>query len=211
MMSHEETDRDATNRALSGSLEAISRASERLESLREEAEQLFGSVSDCLFLFKGDQLEFSNEEAKNFLEEAGSTRSRILRILLRLGPDHSDDLPIQLQFQAETGHPLFLNIREISPIKIEEQVFYLIAADNQTAMEALEENARQIAATERRRIGRNLHDGLSQLLTSLSLQISAQTYGEENPQRKKEWKEISNLVNRTLENQTAITQRLENT
>jgi len=209
-MIEKKTSRESTILALRAVFDANVKSFERLESTRREAGQFFASVSDCVFLFAGEKLDTANEEANKLIQQAGGSRERILRALIRLGTDHADELPVQLEFRAASGRPLFVSVRNATRFEVDGQVFQLVTAENQTAIEALEAECERIAVDERRRIGRNLHDGLSQLLTSLSLQISAQSYAEKDPRIRKEWEEILKIAQHCLRNQAIITQRLEN-
>lgn len=201
--------RKETIRALRAAFEANARSFERLETATGNLETLFRAVSDRVFVFSGESLELANAAAERLLAEAGGAREPILRALARIGRTDPEELPVRMEFAAD-GRPLFLEVRRTSAFFVQDAEFRLLTVEDKTREEMLAAECARIAAEERRRIGRRLHDGLAQSLTSLSLQTTAFAYSETDPAKRRRWEEIAAIADHCLRAGGALTRKLEN-
>lgn len=182
---------------------------EKLEGTRRILKALFAAVSDCVFLFSKDRLTTANGEAEKLLSIFGEESERLLSALRQTRALAREDFPVDLEFELKPGINLPLRVLQASSFSLDGDGNLLVTVENLTPIAALERECEIIAAGERRRIGRNLHDGLAQVLTSLSLQIKTLALSTENPATRAEIEALTQEANQCLEMGSALTRRLE--
>lgn len=199
----------SSQEVLEATLAAQRLSVERMEVANRRLEEFFAATSDGVFLFVGDDLESANTEAREILRSAGSSGTSLLAILRETRDRKGADFPIPLELSAANDERLCLSIRNSRPLSLQDETGLLVTVQNQTRMRKLTEEGSRAAEEERRIIGRNLHDGLSQLLTSLSLQVHAFASSETDPRQKERLAEISRQTRAILAEGSAFTNELE--
>jgi signal transduction histidine kinase len=114
-----------------------------------------------------------NEEARNLLNAAETGQDRFMKTLHEKGLNTFYGLPEQFTFSIENSDPLVLVIRSCVKLKLEGGEAFLITVVDLSLATRLSKEVEYLSLNERKRISRDLHDGLSQLLSSLSLQAKA--------------------------------------
>ncbi len=182
---------------------------EQLEATRRNLKALFAAVSDCVFLFAKGRLKTANREAEKLLSIFGEEADGLFNALRQTHSLAREDLPVDLEFKLESGVNLPLRILHASLFSANEEEYLLVTVENLTPITELERECEIIAAGERRRIGRNLHDGLAQVLTSLALQIKTLALSTEDPETRSEIEALAREANQCLGIGSALTRRLE--
>jgi len=194
---------------LRSTVEANEVSTRRMAEERQKIQDLFDSVSDCVFVFEGERLEQMNAEGRRLLTCLGERKEEVLVALRRTIECDPGEFPIRLQFGNDRSDAFFLSINSVAVLPLAKSKDFLVTVEDLTREEMLREECRTIVADERRRIGRNLHDGAAQVLTSLVLQSKAMAMSEINQSVKKELEEIASLAQKCLESGAEITNRLE--
>lgn len=196
-------------RILESSHAAQSISQQRVEGAARRMEDLLSAVSDCVFLFSDGSLEFANAEGEAVLNSVGSEKDYIVELLKEAASRPKEEFPLFIEIPDAKNGNILLSVRSAIHLTLEQPNVLLVSAENQSTLVDLAEQADCVAVAERRRIGRNLHDGLSQLLTSLSLQIHAFATTEDDPHVRQEMEEASRQIQSILSTGSEITHELE--
>ena len=138
-----------------------------LERSFEERERIFDALSDCVFVFAGGEFLLANREGTRVLESVGNPKG-ILEDLRNARPGPTPALSDWTRAIDRRGDPLVLRVRSTLPIRLREGAGRVVVAENLSGLVRETVANRERTATERRRIARDLHDGISQILTFLS-------------------------------------------
>lgn len=150
--------------------EAGVKTQEELDTIRNRYRLLFDAVSDGLFVFHQGELVLANREAGRILEtsESPDLCRAAYEAGLRLYSEEKDSrAPVALQ-----GFPHLLAL-SCTTLELEEGASYLVSITDLSPALNMSQRVEELSVRERRRIARDLHDGLSQLLSSLSFQAKA--------------------------------------
>lgn len=162
---------DVVNSLQSGYREAaVCEAS--LEETRDRLRRLFDAVSDAVFLFQGWEITLKNENGRRLLDSFGGRSGSVSGWLYDKAGQVLRGVPVTLRVE-DAGRQRVLVIHSAKALRMESGNAMLVTVVDLT--ESMEQTARleRASAGERRRIARDLHDGLSQLLTSLQFQAQA--------------------------------------
>lgn len=160
--------------SLHSSFEQNVDSQEELEAIRDNLRQLFNAVSNCVFVFQEDgQLRLMNRQAQNLIDSTTTEGRALLDRIFATRKRVTEGLPVQVELIGANDRPISLTVYSCAALNLEEgKALLFTALDLSQAME-LSRKIQDGTLAERRRISRDLHDGLSQLLASLSLQAKA--------------------------------------
>jgi signal transduction histidine kinase len=145
-----------------------------LQKTRNRFRALFDSVSDTLFLFRSGELFLANQAAETFLSACEPDRQEVLKQLYQSGMRLNTAGPSRIRYPGSDGQAdAVCLVHSCTALSLDGTAAYLISATDLSRAHDLANRLADISTTERRRIARDLHDGLSQLLTSLSVQAKA--------------------------------------
>lgn len=144
---------------------------EELESTRTRLRTLFDAVSDGLFVFHRGNLKLTNREAERMMGH--NDKSPFLHAVYEAGLRRCaarTDTPGPPESPEGFADVL---VTSCTPLNLEEGRSYLIAVSDLSRARELSRHLEELSVRERKRIARDLHDGLSQLLSSLAFQAKA--------------------------------------
>jgi PAS domain-containing protein len=169
---------------------------EQLEITRNRLRTLFDAVSDGLLVFHKGELLLANREGQRMLNvpENRELSQAVYEAGLRSlrAPTDSGATPETLE-----RFPHLL-IRSCTLLQLEEGRSYLVSVSDLSRARELSEQVEELSTQERRRIARDLHDGLSQLLSSLSFQAKALALEAHGQNVAPELERIATLADRCL-------------
>ena len=145
---------------------------ETLEETRDTLRRLFAAVSDAVFLYQAGEIVLQNENGRHLMGSFGSREPILATELYRNAGQVLRGLPVTLTL-ADDERRRVLVIHSAKALRLEEGNAMLVTVVDLSA--AFEQTAtlEKASAEERRRIARDLHDGLSQMLASLQFQAKA--------------------------------------
>lgn len=158
---------------LRANFEAGVQTQEELQLTRARLYKLFDAVSDCVFVFQKTNILLMNEAARLLAESAEELQGSFLKMIYEKGLKTFYGLPEQFSFSLRDQEEGVFIIRSCVKLNLEEGESYLITVMDLTEATRLSQQIEYLSLNERKRISRDLHDGLSQLLSSLSLQTKA--------------------------------------
>ncbi|MCC5844072.1 MAG: hypothetical protein JJU05_07465 [Verrucomicrobia bacterium] len=166
---------------------------EDLEEARDRMRRLFDEVSDVVFVFQKGEVILENERARTLLASVGDSPDALVKEIYVKAGQVLRGLPVTLEWSTPRSN-IFLVIHAASALRLEEGNGMLVTlVDLSEAMA----RTRQLEAAdreERRRISRDLHDGLSQLLASLHFQTRALALRKQGHARETLYGNIADLA-----------------
>jgi signal transduction histidine kinase len=153
--------------------EAGVQTQEEVQQTRARLVTLFDAVSDSVFVFQKAEILIMNEAARQLVENAAELREAFLSSIYEKGLKTFYGLPEQFTFPLKDQEEGVFIIRSCVKLNVEGGESYLITVLDLTEATRLSQQIEYLSLNERKRISRDLHDGLSQLLSSLSLQTKA--------------------------------------
>jgi len=153
--------------------EAGIQTQEELEKSQNRLRTLFDAVSEGLFVYHKGELLLKNKEAQRILKQENDTGLR--QAIYKAGlfnmaeRAESSNAPERLE---KWPHLL---ITSCTTLTLKEGLSYLITVSDLSQALQLSKDIEKRTQEERQRIARDLHDGLSQLLSSLSYQTKGLT------------------------------------
>jgi len=170
-LSHAMTPNQVVLRLQSG-YRAAADCGESLEEIRDRLRALFDAVSDAVLLYQSGEVRLQNENACRLLDSFGEEREAMKAELYRHSAQVLRGLPVTVRREIG-GRDRVLAVHSAKALRLEEGNALLVTVvDLSEAMEHTT-NLEKASSEERRRIARDLHDGLSQLLASLLFQSQA--------------------------------------
>jgi len=145
---------------------------EQLERQLEEREQIFDALSDCVFIFVGSSLFRSNKEGSEVLESA-KDREGLLEALRNARPGPVPAMSDWIQGVDGRGEPMALRVAMNLPVRLKNASGRLVIAENPTGILREEARFTRGILAERKRIARDLHDGMAQILTFLTFKAKS--------------------------------------
>lgn len=170
-----------------------------LESVRDRLNKLFDAVSDCLWVYHKGQLFMSNQAAKRVMNELGEQQPAFRRKVYDCGMRVLSGVPEQVYEPDSESGKILLMVQSCVPVKMEDKNMYLVSAVNLSQALRNSEDIEHLTVSERKRIARDLHDGLSQLLASLSFQAKAISLKHEDKPQGEELKKIAEQAQRCVQ------------
>jgi signal transduction histidine kinase len=201
--------RESAVRKLRKSAAENARLDEERQRRLEEQEALFDSLSDSVFFFRGAELARANPEGRRLLASAADP-AELAKALRYARPGPAPSPADWLVPRDGKGTPLLLRIRKSLPVRLRDGPGRLVTVEDLSPLRRLAEEADAHSARERRQIGRDLHDGLSQLLTFLSvgskaLEIEASRAGIETAS----FERIARRAQECVETAAKLTRRFD--
>ena len=141
-----------------------------LAQAQQNLTNIFDAVSDCVFVFTNERIEFTNNEARYVIEHASDSIESIEERLLAAVKEVGSNPSARLDITALSGSNLVLLIRSHAEIVLSSGPSLIVTAENISTTIQLKQDVLTAAQQEQQRIGRDLHDGLGQLLTGLAFQ-----------------------------------------
>lgn len=160
--------------------EAVERNGEIEKNLEEAQYSLrtfFDAVSDSIFVFQKKSLVLANAKAEVLMESVENTETDFLERIRTEGLEAKRTGQSQIRLDSVLGRPLFLKINPGQALEWNGKEALLVSVIDQTPDIDFNKELLEAADEEKHRIGRDLHDGLSQCLASLSYQAKAIALG----------------------------------
>lgn len=145
---------------------------ETLEETRDCLRQLFDAVSDAVFLYQSGQITLHNENGGQLLEAFADQRDALAAEIYRKSAQVLLGLPVTLTPALQEKRKVLV-IHSAKALRLETGNALLVTVVDLSEAMANTAQLEQASSAERRRIAKDLHDGLSQLLTSLKFQSQA--------------------------------------
>ncbi len=195
-------------RRLRRSVAANSAQNQELERANRCRSRIFDSLADCVFVFSDETLLRGNEAARHLLEKAAEPEA-LLQTIRRTRPAPAPSPSDWVEGRDQEGEPLVLRIRCRMPVRLEEGPCLLSVAEDLSWIFESEDALRTLTGRERKRIARDLHDGLSQVLTFLSFQAKALQAGARGTDSESRFAEIGVLAGECAATAGAVVREFE--
>ena len=168
----------------------VTRKNRELDRAHDDLYRILSSVPDILVVLEGETMLYANLTARRQLGSgdlhapvqecfAEETRRRLQEIIRK-----RELKGVAVEFARENAKPAILRVSEIVGIQYGDRDADLLVCQDLTEQRELEGMIVSASELEQQRIGRDLHDGLGPLLTTIALRAQAlcKKMGEEDPQ-----------------------------
>ncbi len=195
-------------RQLKQSIREISQQLEASRELGREREMIFNALSDCVFLLSDRELVRANSAAREVLQSSEAPEAIIHSLATaRAGPAPSPGDWIQQT--SGDGDPILLRIHTSLPFRLREGPARLVLAENLSWLLRSAWEFQEKTQTERRRIAKDLHDGISQILTFLTFQAEFLKEKESILETRELFERISRMAGECTAAATTLVQKYE--
>ncbi len=92
------------------------------------------AVSDCVFLFCDERLEFANAEGDSLLRSIGPESDYLIALLRETASRPREQFPITLQTTDEGGQPIRLAVRSAMYLTLEQRNAVLVTVENKSVV-----------------------------------------------------------------------------
>lgn len=200
---------DQAIQQLSETLEAGSHTQEKIMATRDRYQRLFDAVSDSVFVFHKGELLMMNSEARTITDRTGTGQQAFQRNVYEQGLKTLHGLSQHFVFKTHDGEEMIFMVQTCTTLQLEAGECVLITLVDVTTTARLSEQVETMTWKERKRISRDLHDGLSQLLSSLALQTKALTLKHRQSDQAEPLKSIAARAARSMDLGTEIYRKLD--